>query len=69
MIDDGYSNQLKKLVGNEVIVVDDGGHRFEGLVKAVNYQHLNIVLSEKGSGNLVIVRNVRYVKMIKGFKE
>ena len=64
-----YNDYLKTLLGKEIIVVIEDGKRFEGLCKAISYNYLNIVFSEKGSGNLVIVRNVRFCKMINRTKQ
>ena len=61
---DGYATQLRKLIGNEVVVVDDSGTRYRGLVKALNFMHLNVVLIND-VGNLVVVRNVRSITLNK----
>ena len=55
-----YNCNVKKFVGAEVVVVDDVGTHYRGVIKAINFMHLNVILINE-SGNLVIVRNVRSI--------
>jgi small nuclear ribonucleoprotein (snRNP)-like protein len=60
-----YLEFINKFVNKRVVIADDGGNRYKGLCKAVNFPHLNVILVTEEANELTVVRNVRFMKIVK----
>jgi len=55
-----YMDELKKFIKKYVIVKDQNGETYEGECRAINFQHLNVVLMN--DDEKIIIRNIQYIK-------
>jgi small nuclear ribonucleoprotein (snRNP)-like protein len=55
-----YRDEVKKFIKKQVIVKDQNGNKYEGECRAINFQHLNVVLMDED--DKTIVRNIQYIK-------
>ena len=56
-----YFYEIAKLTGKKVIVMDTNGNNFEGIVKAVNYNYLNVILETEKE--ILHIRNVAVIRL------
>lgn len=60
-----YIEELKKCVGENVTVYKNDGRQFEGICKAISFQHLNVVLMtpiEK-----IVIKDISHIVRTRSF--
>jgi len=55
-----YMDELKKFIKKYVTVKDQNGDTYVGECRAINFQHLNVVLMS--DDEKIIIRNIQYIK-------
>lgn len=54
-----YTEELKKCIGENIIVYREDGTKFEGTCKAISFQHLNVVIMTPVEK--IIVKNISHI--------
>ena len=61
-----YIDELKKFVGKEVMCKTGDGQVHTGILKSINFAHLNVVLMTKDEK--IIIKNPQVIRRQRSFK-